>query len=57
MIYRLNNKIRSKGKNSDNMLLNEFIIENKKYFRKQQHIYEKQHYSYFVVLGWQRMEG
>ena len=33
MIYRLENKIRSKGKNSDNMLLNEFIIENKKIFQ------------------------
>ncbi len=29
MLNRLRNKIRSKGKNSDNMLLNEFIIENK----------------------------
>ena len=32
MIDRLNNKIRAKGKNSDNMLLNEFIIENKEIF-------------------------
>ncbi len=32
MIDRLNNKIRPKGKNSDNMLLNEFIIENKEIF-------------------------
>ena len=32
MINRLNNKIRSRGKNSDNMLLNEFIIENKNIF-------------------------
>lgn len=34
MIYRLENKIRPKGKNSDNMLLNEFIIENKKIFQE-----------------------
>jgi len=32
MIDRLNNKIRAKGKNSDNMLLNEFIVENKEIF-------------------------
>ncbi len=34
MINRLENKIRSKGKNSDNMLLNEFIIENKDIFNE-----------------------
>ena len=34
MIHRLNNKIRSKDKNSDNMLLNEFIIENKNIFQE-----------------------
>ena len=34
MIHRLNNKIRSKGKNSDNMLLNEFIIENINIFQE-----------------------
>ena len=34
MINRLENKIRSKGKNSDNMLLNEFIIENKNIFKE-----------------------
>ena len=28
MIERLNKKLKSKGKNSDNMLLNEFILEN-----------------------------
>ncbi len=32
MIQRLEKKHRPKGKNSDNMLLNEFIIENKKIF-------------------------
>ena len=32
MINRLHNNLRSKGKNSDNMLLNEFIIENKEMF-------------------------
>ena len=32
MINRLDKKIRAKGKNSDNMMLNEFIIENKKLF-------------------------
>ena len=32
MINRLENKIVAKGKNSDNMLLNEFIIENNKIF-------------------------
>ena len=32
MINRLHNNLRAKGKNSDNMLLNEFIIENKKLF-------------------------
>ncbi len=32
MINRLENKIVPKGKNSDNMLLNEFIIENNKIF-------------------------
>ena len=34
MIDRLVNKSRAKGKNSDNMLLNEFIIENKKIFNE-----------------------
>ena len=34
MINRLENKIKSKGKNSDNMLLNEFIIENKNIFQE-----------------------
>ena len=34
MINRLEKKLRSKGKNSDNMLLNEFIIENKKIFKE-----------------------
>ena len=34
MLNRLKNKIRSKGKNSDNMLLNEFIIENKNIFQE-----------------------
>ena len=34
MIDRLEKKIRAKGKNSDNMLLNEFIIENKKIFKE-----------------------
>ena len=34
MIYRLENKLISKGKNSDNMLLNEFIIENKEIFKE-----------------------
>jgi hypothetical protein len=34
MIHRLQNKIRPKGKNSDNMLLNEFILENKKLFNE-----------------------
>ena len=32
MITRLQKNLRAKGKNSDNMLLNEFIIENKKIF-------------------------
>ena len=34
MINRLEKKLRSKGKNSDNMLLNEFIIENKNIFKE-----------------------
>ena len=34
MLHRLKNKIRSKGKNSDNMLLNEFILENKNIFQE-----------------------
>ena len=34
MLHRLKNKIRSKGKSSDNMLLNEFIIENKNIFQE-----------------------
>lgn len=34
MINRLHNKIRAKGKNSDNMMLNEFIIENKEIFKE-----------------------
>ena len=32
MIYRMKNKIRAKGKNSDNMMLNEFILENREIF-------------------------
>ena len=32
MINRLNKKIRANGKNSDNMMLNEFIIDNKELF-------------------------
>ena len=32
MLYRMENKIRAKGKNSDNMLLNEFILENREIF-------------------------
>ncbi|MDB4860177.1 hypothetical protein OAI01_01300 [Alphaproteobacteria bacterium] len=34
MLYRMENKIIAKGKNSDNMLLNEFILENKKIFNE-----------------------
>ena len=34
MINRLNNKQRSRGKNSDNMLLNEYILSNKKLFKE-----------------------
>ncbi len=34
MLHSLKNKIRSKGKNSDNMLLNEFIIENNNIFKE-----------------------
>tara|TARA_B100001057_G_scaffold212833_1_gene213166 strand:- start:1925 stop:2653 length:729 start_codon:yes stop_codon:yes gene_type:complete len=34
MINRLDNKLKSKGKNSDNMLLNEFIINNKHLFNE-----------------------
>ena len=34
MINRLNNNQRSKGKNSDNMLLNEYILSNKKLFKE-----------------------
>jgi len=34
MIGRLDKKNRAKGKNSDNMLLNEFIIENKEIFKE-----------------------
>ena len=34
MLHRLKNKIRSKGKSSDNMLLNEFIIENRNIFQE-----------------------
>ena len=34
MIKRLNKKINAKGKNSDNMLLNEFVIENKNKFQE-----------------------
>lgn len=34
MIHRLEKKHRAKGKNSDNMLLNEFIIENKNIFKE-----------------------
>ena len=32
MLQRLEKKIRPRGKNSDNMLLNEFILENKNIF-------------------------
>ena len=32
MINRLQKNIRAKGKNSDNMLLNEFILQNNKLF-------------------------
>ena len=28
MLYRMEKKIRAKGKNSDNMMLNEYILEN-----------------------------
>ncbi len=34
MLNRLKNKTRSRGKNSDNMLLNEFILENKNIFNE-----------------------
>ena len=34
MISRLDKKIRAKGKNTDNMMLNEFIIENKQTFKE-----------------------
>ena len=34
MINRLNNKQRSRGKNSDNMLLNEYILSNKELFKE-----------------------
>ena len=34
MINRLKNKLISKGKNSDNMMLNEFILENNTLFRE-----------------------
>lgn len=34
MLHRMENKIIAKGKNSDNMLLNEFILENKKIFNE-----------------------
>jgi hypothetical protein len=34
MINRLQKNIKAKGKNSDNMLLNEFILANKKIFRE-----------------------
>ena len=34
MIGRLDKKNRAKGKNSDNMLLNEFIIKNKEIFKE-----------------------
>lgn len=34
MINRLENRLISKGKNSDNMLLNEFILENKNLFNE-----------------------
>ena len=34
MINRLNKKIKAKGKNSDNMMLNEFILENKNIFNE-----------------------
>ncbi len=34
MLHRLENKIRSRGKNSDNMLLNEFIINNEDLFNE-----------------------
>ena len=32
MLYRLNNNIKAKGKNTDNMMLNEYILENKNNF-------------------------
>ena len=32
MLYRMKNKIRAKGKNSDNMMLNEYILENPSIF-------------------------
>lgn len=34
MLNRLDNKMKSKGKNSDNMLLNEFILENSNIFNE-----------------------
>ncbi len=34
MLNRLNKKIRAKGKNSDNMMLNEFILENSNIFKE-----------------------
>ncbi len=34
MLYRAEKKIRAKGKNSDNMMLNEFIIENRNLFKE-----------------------
>ena len=34
MLYRMKNKIIAKGKNTDNMLLNEFILANKEIFNE-----------------------
>ena len=34
MLNRLQKNIRAKGKNSDNMLLNEFILENNRFFKE-----------------------
>ena len=64
MIGRLNKNNRAKGKNSDNMLLNEFIIENKAIFKEigcewnympflpNSNIIEKPNFFHFVgILG------
>ena len=34
MLYRMEKKIRAKGKNSDNMMLNEYILENPSVFHE-----------------------